>query len=396
MLFICETFNKVIDFYKTLAYVYNKKNFRGGIKMASILISPGKYIQGKGELYHIYDHIGRLGKSFLFIADEFVQGITKPIIEKSFANTDASIYFETFRGECSKAEIERIKKVATDHHVDVVCGCGGGKTLDTIKAVGYYLKLPTVIVPTVASTDAPCSALSVIYTEDGVFEEYLILPKNPDIVLVDTQIVANAPARLLAAGIGDALATYVEARACYEARKTPMAGGSITRAALGLAELCQKILFEDGLKAYLAVQRKTVTKAVEDVVEANPYLSGVGFESGGLAAAHAIHNGFTVLDEVHHLLHGEKVAYGTLTELVLENRSMAEIERMIRMNISVNLPVTLEQMGIKENVEEKMWKVAEAACAEGETIHNEPFKVTPDDVYAALLTADSLGKKYLN
>ncbi|WP_020153678.1 glycerol dehydrogenase [Caldibacillus debilis] len=363
--------------------------------MASILISPNKYIQGKGELHHIHEHIGHLGKSFLFIADEFVQGITKNIIEDSFAKTDASIVFETFRGECSKQEIERIKKVALENKVEVVVGVGGGKTLDTIKAVGYYTQLPTVVVPTIASTDAPCSALSVIYTEDGVFEEYLILPKNPDIVLVDTQIVANAPARLLAAGIGDALATYVEARACYEANKTPMAGGSITRAAIGLAELCQKILFEDGLKAYLAVQRKTVTKAVENVVEANTYLSGIGFESGGLAAAHAIHNGFTVLEDVHSLLHGEKVAFGTVTQLVLENRSMDEIERMIRMNISVGLPVTLEQMGITENVEEKIWKVAEAACAEGETIHNMPFKVTPDDVYAAILAADSIGKRYV-
>ncbi|REJ13473.1 MAG: glycerol dehydrogenase [Caldibacillus debilis] len=363
--------------------------------MARILISPGKYIQGKGELHHIHEHIGRLGKSFLFIADEFVMGITKNIIEKSFANTDASVLFETFRGECSKQEIERIKKIAVENKVEVVAGVGGGKTLDTIKAVGYYTQLPTVVVPTVASTDAPCSALSVIYTEEGVFEEYLILPKNPDIVLVDTQIVANAPARLLAAGIGDALATYVEARACYEGNGKPMAGGSVTKAAIGLAELCQKILFEDGVKAYKAVQRKTVTQAVENVVEANTYLSGIGFESGGLAAAHAIHNGFTVLGDVHSLLHGEKVAFGTVTQLVLENRGMDEIEKMIRMNISVGLPVTLEQMGITENVEEKIWKVAEAACSEGETIHNMPFKVTPDDVYAAILTADSIGKGYI-
>ena len=364
--------------------------------MARILISPGKYIQGKGELQHIADHIGHLGKSFLFIADNVVHGITRDTIKKSFSNKDASLFFETFRGECSKQEINRIQNIVTEKGIDVVVGVGGGKTLDTAKAVGYYTKRATVVVPTIASTDAPCSALSVIYTEEGVFEEYLILPKNPDIVLVDTQIVANAPARLLAAGIGDALATYVEARACFEANKTPMAGGSITRAAIGLAELCQKILFEDGVKAFLAVQKKTVTRAVENVVEANTYLSGIGFESGGLAAAHAIHNGFTVLDDVHHLYHGEKVAFGTITQLVLENRKMEEIEKMIRLNLELGLPVTLEQMGITENIEEKIRKVAEAACAENETIHNMPFQVTADDVYAAILAADNIGRRFVN
>ena len=394
-------FHILIDFsflqwyFKNVRPIHEILKKYGGLNMARILISPNKYIQGKGELINIHKHIGHLGNSFLFIADEFVQKITKATIEESFSNSNSTITFATFRGESSKQEINRLKNIVIENKIDVVVGVGGGKTLDTVKAVGYYTNLPTVVVPTIASTDAPCSALSVIYTEDGVFEEYLVLPKNPDIVLVDTQIVANAPARLLAAGIGDALATYVEARACYEANAIPMAGGNVTKSAIGLAELCQKILFEEGVSAYLAVQRKTVTKAVENVVEANTYLSGIGFESGGLAAAHAIHNGFTVLEDVHHLYHGEKVAFGTLSQLVLENRHMEEIEKMIRLTIELGLPVTLEQMGVKEDVEAKIRKVAEAACAENETIHNMPFKVTPDDVYAAILAADSIGKRFV-
>lgn len=86
-------------------------------------------------------------------------------------------------------------------------GIGGGKTLDTAKAIGYYQKLPVVVIPTIASTDAPTSALSVIYTEAGEFEEYLIYPKNPDMVVMDTAIIAKAPVRLLVSGMGDALST---------------------------------------------------------------------------------------------------------------------------------------------------------------------------------------------
>jgi len=223
-----------------------------------------------------------------------------------------------------------------------------------------------------------------------------LLPKNPDLVLVDTEIIASAPARLLVAGMGDALATYFEARACFRSNASTMAGAKSTKAAMALAKLCYDTLLEDGLKAKLAVENKTVTKAVENIVEANTYLSGIGFESGGLAAAHAIHNGFTVIEECHQLYHGEKVAFGTLVQLVLENSPLEEIEEVVEFCMSVGLPVTLEDIGIKEINYEKIKKVAEASCEPDETIHNMPFKVVAADVYAAILSADAIGKMYKN
>lgn len=138
-----------------------------------------------------------------------------------------------------------------------------------------------------------------------------------------------------------------------------------------------------------------VTDALERIVEANTYLSGIGFESSGLAAAHAIHNGFTILEECHHLYHGEKVAFGTLAQLVLQNSPMEEIETVLGFCQKVGLPVTLAQMGVKEGIEGKIQAVAKATCAEGETIHNMPFPVTADSVYAAILTADLLGQQWL-
>ncbi len=252
-----------------------------------------------------------------------------------------------------------------------------------------------VVVPTIASTDAPCSALSVIYTEEGVFSEYILFPKNPDVVLVDTEVISNAPARLLVSGMGDALATYFEARACIAADKTNMPGGHATKAALALAKLCYDTLLADGVKALLAVEASACTKAVENIVEANTYLSGLGFESGGLGAAHAIHNGFTVMEECHGLYHGEKVAFGTLVQLVLENAPEKELEEVLAFCASVGLPVTLEEMGVTEVNPERIMEVAKTACAPGETIHNMPFVVTPQDVNAAILAADALGRSFL-
>ena len=166
-------------------------------------------------------------------------------------------------------------------------------------------------------------------------------------------------------------------------------------AALALAELCYNTLLEEGEKAMLAAEQHVVTPALERVVEANTYLSGVGFESGGLAAAHAIHNGMTAIPDAHHYYHGEKVAFGTLTQLVLENAPVDEIETVAALCHSVGLPITLAQLDIKVDIPGKMRTVAEAACAEGETIHNMPGGATPDQVYAALLVADQYGQRFL-
>ena len=149
----------------------------------------------------------------------------------------------------------------------------------------------------------------MIYSETGVFERYLFLNSNPDLVLVDTDIIAAAPSRLLVSGMGDALATYFEARAVAASGALSCAGGKPTKGALALAKLCYETLLEDGVKAKLAVEAGACTQAVENIIEANTYLSGIGFESGGLAGAHAIHNGLTVIKDCHHLYHGEKVAF---------------------------------------------------------------------------------------
>ena len=359
--------------------------------MDNIIISPSKYIQGEGSLDNIGKYVSVFGKKPLAIADDFVMGLVRDRAETSIVGEGLEVNFNTFGGECSRVEIDRLIDVRNEQGNDVIIGFGGGKTLDTAKAVAYYAKVPVVIVPTIASTDAPTSALAVIYTPEGEFSEYLLFPQNPNMVIMDTGIIAAAPVRTLVAGMGDALSTYFEARANGLSGKATMAGGAPTRSAQALAKLCYETLIADGVKAKAAVENGVSTKAVENIIEANTYLSGIGFESSGLAAAHAIHNGLTKLEECHHLLHGEKVAFGTLTQLVLENASQVEIEEVLNFCRSVGLPTNLHQMGVKELNHEKLMEVAEASCAEGETIHNMPFPVTAKSVYSAILTAHKLG-----
>ena len=167
--------------------------------MAQILISPSKYVQGSGELYRLGEYVSALGKKALCLITDSGLKRNQAVLDKSFEGSGVSVDYEAFNRECCKKEIDRIGAVCKEKGIDVVIGVGGGKTFDTIKAVGYYHDLPVVIVPTIASTDAPCSALSVIYTEDGVFESYLFLKQNPNLVLVDTDIIAKSPSRLVVA-----------------------------------------------------------------------------------------------------------------------------------------------------------------------------------------------------
>ena len=302
------------------------------------------------------------------------------------------ISVERFGGESSEEEIQRLTGVAKAQGCDVVVGMGGGKAIDTAKAVGHAAGARTAIVPTIASTDAPTSAVAVVYTGTGTFLRYLFLPRNPDLVLVDTRVIAEAPVRYLVAGMGDALSTWFEADSCRTAYAPNQCSGLGTLAGYALARLCYDTIREYGVAARIACEEKVVTPALSHVVEANTLLSGLGFESAGLAAAHSIHNGLTRLPSTHDYFHGEKVAIGVLAGLFLADRPSQIIGEVYDFCESVGLPTTLADIGISNPTDDDLRIVADAACAEGETIHHEPCPVSPDAVVAALKTADRFGR----
>lgn len=360
-----------------------------------ILISPSRYVQGAGALSRIGEQTRHLGKRAFAIGGKTALAVAKETVSSSLAAAGVSAVFEVFGGECCDKEINRLKAIAEREGAEFVVAMGGGKAIDTGKAIAAMMKLPVVVVPTIAATDAPCSALSVIYTEDGVFERYFVLPKNPDVVLVDTRVIVQSPVRFLVAGMGDALATWFEADACARSSAKNLPGGLSTATALNAARLCYETLLEYGLSAKLAAEKGAVTLAVERIVEANTLLSGIGFESSGLAAAHAIHDGFTVLPETHHVYHGEKVSFGTLCQLVLENRDWDEVVEVMDFCTKVGLPITMAQIGVSEPTPERIRRVAEKTCEPGMMVHNMPFKVYPEMVMDAIWAADAIGRRFL-
>src|SRR5699024_10237500 len=165
-------------------------------------------------------------------------------ITESFNNAGINFKYEEFKGEASEAEIDRLTDVAKNNEADAVIGVGGGKTLDTSKAIADNLGSPVIIVPTTASTDAPSSSLSVIYSDEGTFTGYRFYDKNPNLIIIDSGVVVNAPAGLFASGMSDAMATLVEARATQKSNGDNMVGGQPTLASMAIAEKCEETILD--------------------------------------------------------------------------------------------------------------------------------------------------------
>lgn len=372
--------------------------------MRKSFICPSKYVQGEDEILNLGYFVNSFGKSALLIAHEDDVKRVKDKLDATAEKFQITFISSNFQGECSREEVERLKKVAQKENCSCTIGLGGGKAIDTAKCVAEGEAL--IIVPTIAATDAPTSHSAVLYTKDGSFDDYAYFKQNPSVVLIDTTVIANAPVRFLVSGMGDALSTYFEARANSYSFSNVNAGlpcgayegvcppAKQTKAAFALAKLCYETLLEDGLMAKVSCEVKQVSQALENIIEANILLSGLGFESGGLAASHAIHDGLTILEGTHKYFHGEKVAFGTLAQLILENAPKKEIYEVLDFCLSVGLPVCLKDIGVQNITKEELIAVAEKSCIPEESIHAMPFPITVLSVAAAISTADKIGENY--
>jgi len=362
--------------------------------VVSSILFPRRYIQGQGALEHLSAETIRFGKIAFLIASPTPFSKVLPDIKKRI-NKAVRLTAECFGGECYDEEIARLHNLARDIRADVIIGMGGGKTLDTAKAVAGQLKTPVIVIPTVASSDAPCSALSVVYTPEGEFKRVVVHPFNPDVVLVDTGLIIQAPVRFLVAGMGDALSTSFEAESCRKKQVSNVSGYIGTMTAYDLADICYQKLLRYGVQAKIDCEARQITPAFEHIVETNTLLSGIGFESGGLAAAHAIHNGLLTLKKTHSFLHGELVAFGTLASLFLTKKPQDTIESAYTFCESIGLPTILADIGLDNVSDEDILAVATSTRVT-DIIYNEPSPISAKLVGAAIKKADLIGRKRKN
>lgn len=350
--------------------------------MARRFVAPAGYVQGPTVLDDLADHLGPVDATTACVlggetaldrcGDAVVAGLEcgGVSVERVVDGIDA----------CTWPVVEEAARTVERHDAGAVVGVGGGVALDVATAAAVEAGAELVAVPTVASTDAPCSRVAIVYDEDGGFEEVVFRDRNPELVAVDTATVARAPARYLRYGMGDAIATAFEAQTVAEANGTTDAGADPSGAALALARAAYERVVADGPDALAAIERDRVTPAVERAVEATVLCSGLGFESGGVAAAHAVHNGFR--DAGVHEPHGLLVAFGTLAHLALVDRE-DDLRTVGETYADLGLAADLADLDAGDEFD----AVARNAC-EQPLMDNLPFEVTPADVLDALRTAE--------
>lgn len=362
-----------------------------------VFVSPHRYVQGPGVLDNLGRYLGvlKVKTAAILISDGGLARFGAQI-EASLGHEGIAPRVVPFGGECCLEQIESAAEAFTGAgpQVDCLIAVGGGKCIDAGKAIAHRLGARAIIVPTLASTDAPCSALSVIYSPEGVQVGVEFFPDNPSLVLMDTEVILKTPARYLVSGMADALATWYEARVCIAnpaARST--LGARPTLAAASVGHLCAETVYSSAPGALAAMNAGAITLDFENIVEANTLHSGLGFESGGLAAAHALASALTMIAKVDAaVMHGEMVALGILTQLALEGDD-TEFARALDLFMAVGLPVHLGHVELDPEADKAAIDQVVASACLYPTMVNFDFEVDETRFRAALMEADRRGRE---
>lgn len=354
--------------------------------MLSRYQGPAAYRQGDEALATAHTDFAEFSASdALLVGGETALSVAEDPLLAATGNAGLT-HRETVRGvdRCSRETVSDCVDRGAPNGETVVIGVGGGHALDTATVTAIELDASLVTVPTVASTDAPCSSIAALYDhQTGAYEGIVQRSRNPELVIVDTEVMAAAPPRFLRYGMADALATHFEASAVAQnpAAET-VAGGRPSDTALAVAARCYETVRSHGADAVAAAESDAVTPSFERVVETNTLLSGIGFECGGLAAAHAYQEGFTRagVDAPH----GISVAIGLGAQLVLEGRDDA-FEEVLEVYADIGIDATLEAVDVDED---RAAEIAAHACESDTPMSNEPVTVTERRALDALLVAD--------
>jgi glycerol dehydrogenase len=354
--------------------------------LPTLSIAPAQVVRGDGILAEQTEAIARLGDRPLIVGGTASLPLAAPLVA---ALEESGLVPQTasYGSDCSESSLARLRAAAAEHSADLVIGIGGGKALDSAKLLAHQLRCPVVTVPTSGATCAAWTALSNVYSDQGAFRYDVALPTCPNLLILDYALVRTAPRRTLVAGIGDGLAKWYEAS---------VSSGHSQQTLLVAAVQQARVLRDILLQKTPAALRQWGGPEWREVVDATVLLAGVIGGIGGAqcrtVAAHAVHNGLTQIPASHGILHGEKVAYGILVQLRLEEMGgKAALARAARQQLlpfyrAAGLPQTLNDLGLGEVSLAQLQGAAAFACREGSDIHHLPFTVTPEAVMAAMVS----------
>ena len=353
----------------------------------SLTIAPACVLRGQNALAQAGDAIARLGKRPLIVGGSNSLAAAQPYLQPILQQQQLQSAETAYGKDCSEISLETLRAAVQTYQADFIIGVGGGKALDSAKLLAHQCKIPIATIPTSAATCAAWTALSNIYSEQGAFQYDVTLARCPDLLILDYGLIQTAPQRTLVAGIGDAIAKWYEASVSSGHSEQTMIISAVQQ-----ARILRDILFQKSAIALKEPGSETWQEVTDAVVLLAGVIGGIGGAQCRTVAAHAVHNGLTHLLASHGTLHGEKVAYGILVQLrleeMLQNNQLAASARqqLLKFYGEIGLPQTLDSLGLGDITLAELQRATEIACNPNSDIHRLPFKVVPEQLMAAMVS----------
>ena len=353
---------------------------------SSHAIAPAAVLRGEGSWAEALPKIQALCSKPLVLGRsrstfELRRQLSADLAATGLTPTTAQLQFD-----CCEQDLARLNLEADG--CDAVIAAGGGKVLDAGKLLAHRLSLPCITVPLSAATCAGWTALSNIYSPEGAFEGDVSLNRCPDLLVFDHGLVRQAPPRTLASGVADALAKWYEASVSSADSRD-----GLVQQAVQMARVLRDQLLIDSPMAMQDINSAAWVRTAEACALTAGVMGGLGGARCRTVAAHAVHNGLTQLPACHNAMHGEKVGFGILVQLRLEermggNRLAAQAHRqLLPLLRQLGLPVCLDDLGLTQATLSDLQQVCSFACREGSDLHHLPFSVTPGALLEALVGA---------
>lgn len=358
-------------------------------------MAPGHYVQGPGAIAELRCLAAFAQGAVPLVCDQAIAGVVEGRVAGVLASEGIDLVTFPFSGEVTFAAVEGITAALSPLSPRYVLSAGGGRTIDVAKAACIRLNAELISIPTVASTDAPAARGAAIYHEDHRFAGLVQMPRNPFLVIADTEIIVQAPERFLVAGMGDALSKHVEAQACLASGARNKHGTLPLQAPLAIARHCRDTVLADGAEALRQARAGTPGPAFEHVVEAIILSSCMSFENVGLSFAHAMAPALAVLANPD-TLHGVHAAFGAIIQLLIEGRA-DDARELLNFCRKVGMPIDLASLAPAgcDDTSVFIQRIAET-CMQSLNVRNHPLQFCASDVVLAVAKFDVMSESHVS
>ena len=347
------------------------------------------YTIGEDGYKEVPEVCARYGRKILLIGGKKAMAAGRPKLDEVLAGTGFEIVDAVVYGhECTHEAITALAEQAKRLQVDMIFGMGGGKAIDTAKGAACEAKLPVFTFPTIAATCAATTALSVVYHEDGSFDEFYFYDRPAIHSFIDLSIIAKAPAIYLQAGMGDTIGKYFECH--FAARGDKLAHPS----ALGraISNMCYFPLRDCGVQALRDCKAGRCTEELREAVLANVVSTGLVslmvLDQYNCAVAHSVYYGLVCIPGFEEEnLHGNVVAYGVLVQLAVDGKT-EEAKELKQFLQDMEIRTTLKEMGVELRRENFGAVLTEIVT--GPDMEHIPYPINEDMIYEAMELVEHL------